>query len=189
MQREVNLRHAAAGLAAAVEPALYCGTYAKYNNGSIAGKWLKLRDYDDASEFLQACRDVHRDEADPELMFQDCEGIPSELYGESLSEGDLQRLYDWVQLDDADRELLTEYLDATGYRLSDVDIEGVRDKLYCTLGDPDMPDYNTAMGWYVLDEGLLNVPEDYWCYIDLAALGRHWLMEFSVSENGYVFDA
>lgn len=189
MQQEVNQICAAVGLAAAVEPALYCGTYAKYNNDSIAGKWLKLRDYESASEFLQACRELHGDEDDPELMFQGCEGIPDELYGESLSEADLQKLYDWVQLDDDDRELLAEYVDATGYRLDDIDAEDVRDKLYCVLSYPDMPDYNTAMGWYVVDEGLLDVPENLRSYIDFEVLGRDWLMDLSVSANGYVFGA
>lgn len=175
--------------AVAVEPALYCGTYAKYNGGSIAGKWLKLRDYASAEEFLQACRELHRDESDPELMFQDFEGMPRELYGESLSLADMQKLYDWLHLDDADRELLDEYLEATGCHLDAVDIEAVRDKLYCTLDDPAWGDYNTAMGWYVLDEGLIEAPEHLRSYIDVEALGRDWLMDLSVSSNGYVFEA
>ena len=175
--------------ATSVEPALYCGTYAKYNDGSIAGKWLKLRDYDSADDFLQACRDLHRDEADPELMFQDFEGMPREMYGESLSLTDLQRIYDWVQLDDADREVLDEYMDATGYRLDEMDVRDVQEKLYCVLDDPDMPDHNTAMGWYVVDNGLVDVPEQLKNYLDMEALGRDWLMDLSVSSNGYVFEA
>jgi antirestriction protein len=171
-----------------VEPALYCGTYAKYNDGSIAGKWLKLCDYASAEEFLQGCRDLHRDESDPELMFQDFEGMPRALYGESLSLADLQKLYDWLNLPDDERGLLDEYLEATGDSLDDLDTADVHDKLYCVLDDPDMPDHNTAMGWYVLDEGLIEAPEHLRSYIDVAALGRDWLMDFSVSSNGYVFE-
>lgn len=171
-----------------VEPALYCGTYAKYNDGSIAGKWLKLADYAGAEAFLTACRELHQDEADPELMFQDFEGFPRDLYSESLSLDDLRKLYDWVHLDDNDREMLAEYLDATGYRLDDVDPADVSDKLYCVLDDPDMPDYDTAMGWYAMDNGLVDVPDHLRTYIDVAALGRDWLMDLSVSSNGYVFE-
>jgi antirestriction protein len=173
---------------ASVEPALYCGTYAKYNDGSIEGEWLKLRDYADAETFMQACRNLHRDEADPEFMFQDCEGMPRELYGESLSVADLGRIYDWVHLDDADRELLGEYLEATGYRIDEVDMEAVRDRLYCVLDLSGGLDNNAAMGWHALDEGLVQVPEHLWSYIDVEALGRDWLMDFSVSTNGYVFE-
>lgn len=170
------------------DPALYCGTYAKYNNGSIAGKWLRLEDYPDAEAFLTACRELHRDEADPELMFQDFEGFPGEFYGESLSLEDLRKLYDWVRLGDEDRRTLAEYLDATGYRLDEVNPDGVADKLYYTLDLSGGLNVNAAMGWQVLDEGLVQVPEHLWSYINVAALGRDWLMDFSVSSNGYVFE-
>jgi len=62
---------------------VYVGTYSKYNNGSIFGKWLNLSDYADKSEFYEACKKLHKDEDDPEYMFQDFENIPSELISES----------------------------------------------------------------------------------------------------------
>lgn len=68
-------------------PAIYVGTYAKYNDGSIFGKWLSLTDYADKEEFYAACKELHKDEEDPEFMFQDWEYIPEEFIGESwLSE-------------------------------------------------------------------------------------------------------
>ena len=177
------------GTATAVEPALYRGTYAKYNEGSNEGKWLKLRDYADATAFLQACRELHCDEADPELMFQDFEGVPRELYGESLSLVDLMKIYNWLQLDDDDRELLGEYLDATGSRLDDMDIEQVRDSLLCVLDGSDGSSDETAMGHYVLDSGLLGeIPEAIASYLDAEAVGRDWLMDLSASSNSYVFE-
>lgn len=62
---------------------IYCGTYGKYNAGSIAGKWFDLSDYADLDDFISACQDFHKNENDPELMFQDWEGIPASLVGES----------------------------------------------------------------------------------------------------------
>lgn len=50
---------------------VYVGTYAKYNNGNLYGKWIDLTDYSDSEEFYQACKELHADEADPEFMFQD----------------------------------------------------------------------------------------------------------------------
>lgn len=50
---------------------VYVGTYAKYNNGSLYGKWIDLTDYSNFEEFYQACKELHADEADPEFMFQD----------------------------------------------------------------------------------------------------------------------
>ena len=52
---------------------IYLSTYAKYNNGSLYGKWLNLSDYSDYDELLSAMYELHSDEADPEFMFQDYE--------------------------------------------------------------------------------------------------------------------
>lgn len=57
-----------------MELGIYVGTYAKYNSGSIAGAWLDTTDYADRAEFYEACRDLHSDEDDAELMFQDYDG-------------------------------------------------------------------------------------------------------------------
>ena len=65
------------------EARIFVGTYAKYNEGSIFGKWMDLSDYSDREKFYDACRELHNDEEDPELMFQDWENIPSPLIGES----------------------------------------------------------------------------------------------------------
>ncbi|WP_433997212.1 antirestriction protein ArdA, partial [Escherichia coli] len=52
-----------------VAPAVYVGTWHKYNCGSIAGRWFDLTTFDDERDFFAACRALHQDEADPELMF------------------------------------------------------------------------------------------------------------------------
>ena len=61
---------------------IYVGTYAKYNNGNLFGKWLDLEAYSDKEEFLKACAELHSDEDDPELMFQNWEGIPDGMVSE-----------------------------------------------------------------------------------------------------------
>lgn len=66
-----------------LEAAVYCGTYNKYNNGSIFGDWIKLADYPSKRKFLEACKELHKDEHDPEFMFQDWENIPTSMVSES----------------------------------------------------------------------------------------------------------
>jgi antirestriction protein len=66
-----------------LEAAVYVGTYGKYNSGSIAGKWLQLADYDSRDDFYKACEELHKDESDPEYMFQDWEGIPDYMIHEN----------------------------------------------------------------------------------------------------------
>ena len=62
---------------------IYVGTYAKYNDGNLFGKWLDLEDYADRDEFYEACAELHADEEDPEFVFQDWEGIPDDMISES----------------------------------------------------------------------------------------------------------
>ena len=57
-------------------PRAYIGTYAKYNNGSLAGAWMTLTDYKNYDAFLAACKQIHRNEPDPEFMCQDVESMP-----------------------------------------------------------------------------------------------------------------
>jgi len=68
---------------AGTEPRVYVGTYGKYNSGSIDGAWLDLSDYSSLEEFYEAARELHKDEEDPEFMFQDHEGIPEGMISES----------------------------------------------------------------------------------------------------------
>ncbi|EHH8019081.1 antirestriction protein ArdA, partial [Escherichia coli] len=65
-----------------VAPAVYVGTWHKYNCGSIAGRWFDLTTFDDERDFFAACRALHQDETDPELMFQDYEGFPGNMASE-----------------------------------------------------------------------------------------------------------
>lgn len=90
------------------EAAVYCGTYAKYNNGDLSGAWLKFSDYSDASEFMAACVELHKDEPDAELMFQDFENFPKKFYGESMSESEIQDIYSFI----AAAEQIKDYNDA-----------------------------------------------------------------------------
>ena len=57
-------------------PSIYVGTYEKYNNFSLFGKWVDLTQFDSSDEFYDYCRELHNDEDEPELMFQDYEYIP-----------------------------------------------------------------------------------------------------------------
>lgn len=87
---------------------VYVGTYAKYNNGSIDGAWLDLEEYSDKETFIACCQELHKDEADPELMFQDWEGIPGGMISESHID---EEVFAWLDLDDDEREILAAYRD------------------------------------------------------------------------------
>jgi antirestriction protein len=85
---------------------IYVGTYAKYNSGNLKGAWLDLEDYSDKDEFYEACKELHSDEEDPELMFQDWENIPDALVSESSIE---EGAFELAAMDEDDREILEAY--------------------------------------------------------------------------------
>ena len=103
---------------------IYVGTYAKYNNGSIDGAWLKLEDYADYSELYEAMRELHKDEEDPEFMFQDYEcseaieklGIISECH---ISEN-IYEVLEAIENCDYEEEIIEAYICCFGSNENDI---------------------------------------------------------------------
>lgn len=60
-------------------PRVYVGTYKKYNNGSIDGGWISIAECKDYKEFLRKCKQLHKNERDPEFMIQDTDDFPDGL--------------------------------------------------------------------------------------------------------------
>lgn len=103
-----------------LEAKIYVGTYRKYNEGSLYGKWLTLSDYSDKEEFYEACKELHKDEEDPEFMFQDWEGLPKGLISESwISETVFELIEQADQMDNFDAFMA--FLDYSSYSLEDED--------------------------------------------------------------------
>jgi antirestriction protein len=141
---------------------VYVGTYAKYNAGSIQGAWLDLEDYADAGEFYAAARELHKDEEDPELMFQDFEGIPAGMVSECSIDAEV---WDWLALDDDDQELLAVYRE----NISDEGtIEDARERY--------QGQFDSAEDWaenFLEETGALaEIPENLRYYFDFAAYAR-----------------
>lgn len=147
----------------AAEPRIYVGTYAKYNSGSIAGAWIDLDKFaGDRDGFLEACKELHKDEPDPELMFQDFEGFPRDMYSESNAS---EELFAWLDLDEDDRELLAVYqqgVDQSGT------LEQARDAF---MGKHDNA-ADWAASWLEETGGLEGVPEHLKNYIDYESYAR-----------------
>ena len=81
-------------------PALYCGTYGKYNSGNFSGMWVNLSTFDDYEDFVNFCKAIHADEEYPELMYQDYENIPDSLYSESMGEKGFEKIMEYCELCD-----------------------------------------------------------------------------------------
>lgn len=81
-------------------PALYCGTYGKYNSGNFNGMWLDVSTFESYDDFKNFCIAIHADEEDPEIMFQDGENIPDSLCSESMGEEEFNNLLKYCELCD-----------------------------------------------------------------------------------------
>lgn len=112
-------RNIRADYSAGDTPRVYVGTYAKYNNGSIEGKWVDLDDFSDYDEFIEYCKEeLHSDEEEPELMFQDYENFPEKYYGESSLKPEL---WDYIEkVKDYDKDIVDAVIEE-GYSLDHVD--------------------------------------------------------------------
>lgn len=93
-------------------PALYCGTYGKYNLGNFNGMWVDVSTFESYDDFLNFCKAIHADEDDPELMFQDGENIPDSLCSESMGEEGFNKILKYCDLcDEYSVEAVEDFLE------------------------------------------------------------------------------
>ena len=172
-------------------PQIYVGTYAKYNNGSIAGKWVDLEIYDNKEDFFEYCKELHSDEEDPEFMFQDYEYIPKKLISEcSVSE----KLFDYIK---AIKDMEDETIEALGLFIDDKDINKDTDfdELMQDFRDEYQGYYDGSEGTeleftyqYIEEHGILNeMPQHLHNYFDYKAYAHDLFIEDFIDYDGHVF--
>lgn len=102
-------------------PAIYVGTYAKYNNGNLAGEWLDLTTFANAEDFAEVLRIMHRDEKDPEFMAQDFCNMPESLYHECFTADDFENVQKYIAAVEecGNRDAVDAYVDNYGIEYLD----------------------------------------------------------------------
>lgn len=162
---------------------VYVGTYAKYNGGSIFGKWLDLSDYSDKDGFYEACAALHKDEADPEYIFQDYEGIPDSLIGESWISDKVFSLLN--ELDDIDNiEAFSAFIDVFGFDLEKDGIDDIKSKFDDNFHGEFKDEEDFA---YHIVEECYELPEFAQTYFDYEKFARDLFMGGYTYQDGYVF--
>lgn len=168
---------------------LYVGTYAKYSEGSNEGAWLTLNDYDTLDDFLEACKELHKEEQDPELMFQDHDGPTFGLYSECSCSQELfnaVKAMDLAEDEDIEPDAMEAFLEL--FNVADCDApEEIINKFnehYWGYFDSYWD-----LGYYcAVDCQGLNIPSEIEPYFDFEAYGRDCSFDFS-ELNGYYFTA
>ena len=157
-------------------PRIYVGTYAKYNDGSIDGKWIDISEYNTYEEFVDACRELHADEEDPEFMVQDYENFPEKWYHEGglPTEEEFNKINDYYMMDDSEKDAYAAYVSHTGN-------DSIDDFHEAYQGQFDSAEdfaYHIvdSMGWDSLGQENLDM------YFDYEAFGRDLMYDFHIGD-------
>ena len=166
-------------------PAVYVGTYHKYNCGSIFGAWLNITAFADYEEFIAVCRYLHRDEADPEFMAQDFTDFPEEWYTEGfMSEREFDLIQAYAELDDDEREAFEVYLSAFGSSRDDISIfDNFREAYNGKWSSEEDFAEQLAEDCCMLH----GAPESLKMYFDYKAFARDLFIDDYYFESGFVF--
>ena len=164
-------------------PALYCGTYGKYNEGNLGGMWVNVSTFDSYEDFINFCKAIHADENDPELMYQDFANIPDSLYHESMGEDEFNNLLKYCELcDDYSVEAVDDFLEI----FSPEDLDRMDDAyagVYDSKGDFAREIINDC---YDIDKMMGELA----CYFDYEALARDLFMgDYHFGSHGTVLRA
>lgn len=157
-------------------PAVYVGTYAKYNAGNLFGEWVELDKFSNPDELFSYLRELHKDEKYPEFMFQDFEYFPKSWYSESGCFWN--DIYKWLELDENEREIVKEYIEEVDE--NETDFQMILDSFLCEA----MDDYD--FGYYLvhdLNSICMNIPNHLEYYFDYARYGRDCKMDFRETSN------
>jgi antirestriction protein len=161
----------------------YVGTYKKYNKGSLFGEWLNLSDYSDYNELIEAVKELHNDEEDPEFMFQDyehCELFAKlGLVGENYIFKDIYEIAGQIKDSGYNIEIFEAYIDCVGR----MDFRGVYDGVINNYIGEYSDD--ETFDQYLLEESIPDSLPSF-IYIDWEATARS-LMYDHFESNGHYF--
>jgi antirestriction protein len=160
-------------------PAIYVGTYHKYNCGSLEGEWLDLATFDSWEDFLHTCRELHADEADPEFMAQDFCDMPQGLYSECFQEADFDRVKQYIELaDEYSAEAVAAFVDNYGAEYLD------------NFASQYVGEYRDEedFAWQIFEDCYAHdMPEFAARYFDIAAFARDLFIDGYTFVDGFVF--
>ena len=162
---------------------IYVGTYHKYNCGSIEGAWVDVTNLNE-TEFLEKCREIHKDEQDPEFMFQDweCNHLLDSYVDEMGIDSEFWEIKEALDNSNYDLDTLSAYKSIFG----EIDFKDCEDKFF---GHFEGYNINAEFGMHILEEmgELEQVPTHLRYYIDAEAYGRDLLINDFTEFEGYVF--
>lgn len=159
-------------------PALYVGTYAKYNDGNLFGQWVDVASFDDYDEFMDYLHRLHSDERDPEFMAQDYENFPEQWYSETpWNEQWFDKVKEYAEI--SENDAVKAYVNY--YGIDDFDMSDFEDAYEGEYNSEEDFAY-----WLVDEIGIENIQnKDY--YFDYDKFARDLFISDYDFVDGYVF--
>jgi antirestriction protein len=164
---------------------IYVGTYRKYNNGSLFGQWIDLNDFSDFEELKNEMFKLHKDEEDPEFMFQDYECSEAikdlGLVSESYLSSDIYNVIEAIENCSYDEEVIESFINSIGtYDTIDEIIEKVEES-YSGEYSNDIEFVQELL------ESNGDIPESLpnYIHIDWESTARDIMYDYSADNNHY----
>ena len=164
---------------------IYVGTYRKYNNGSLFGQWIDLNDFSDFEELKNEMFKLHKDEEDPEFMFQDYECSEAikdlGLISESYLSSDIYNIIEAIENCSYDEEVIESFINSIGiYDTIDEIIEKVEES-YSGEYSNDIEFVQELL------ESTGDIPESLpnYIHIDWKSSTRDIMYDYSADNNHY----
>jgi antirestriction protein len=164
---------------------IYVGTYRKYNNGSLFGQWIDLNDFSDFEELKNEMFKLHKDEEDPEFMFQDYECSEAikdlGLINESYLSSDIYNVIEAIENCSYDEEVIESFINSIGtYDTIDEIIEKVEES-YSGEYSNDIEFVQELL------ESTGDIPESLpnYIHIDWESTARDIMYDYSADNNHY----
>jgi antirestriction protein len=164
---------------------IYVGTYRKYNNGSLFGQWIDLNDFSDFEELNNEMFKLHKDEEDPEFMFQDYECSEAikdlGLISESYLSSDIYNIIEAIENCSYDEEVIESFINSIGiYDTIDEIIEKVEES-YSGEYSNDIEFVQELL------ESTGDIPESLpnYIHIDWESTARDIMYDYSADNNHY----
>jgi antirestriction protein len=164
---------------------IYVGTYRKYNNGSLFGQWIDLNDFSDFEELKNEMFKLHKDEEDPEFMFQDYECSEAikdlGLISESYLSSDIYNIIESIENCSYDEEVIESFINSIGiYDTIDEIIEKVEES-YSGEYSNDIEFVQELL------ESTGDIPESLpnYIHIDWESTARDIIYDYSADNNHY----
>ena len=146
----------------------------------MTNEWVRIR-----LSAGSACREFHKDEEDPELMFQDWEYIPEGLIGESWLSDNIFEIIE--AMDDMDNDRQEAFAVWLAHESHDLDKQDIND-LISKFNDDFQGKYDDEEDYaYHIVEECYDLPEFALNYFDYEKFANTLFCTDYWCEDGYVF--